>query len=171
MKKQIEQIRQDLIQKLKAELGDKYEKVEFAMTAPVEFNPRMRTSAGRARIKHNIIELNPDILGRHPEHLEQTVAHEFAHLVAYALFGPRLGGGHGRGWKRTMGMMGHPADRTHNLSVDEKKVRKHKVKAMAKCGCRMFEIKTKRFNNMQNGAVYRCRCCGQKLELMVGGAE
>lgn len=168
MKKQIESIRTKIINTLKEKLNtDAFLKAEFALSAEVVFNPRMRTSAGRAHFKQNLIELNKELLGRHPEHLEQTVVHEFAHLIAHAVFGHRLGGGHGYGWKRTMTILGFPADRCHDLEVSADKRRPHKIRAYVKCNCEngLHAIKTKLYNKIQVGGKYRCKRCGVRLEL------
>ena len=167
MKNQIEQIRLKLIEKLENTLTvDAFQKIEMVLGAEFTFNPRMRTAAGRAIYSQNLIELNKELLERHPEHLEQVVAHEMAHLIAYALFGPRQGAGHGMGWKRTMRMLGFPAARCHSLNVSNKK-RPHKIQAYAKCNCKngLFAIKTKLYNKIKAGKKYRCSKCRTPLTI------
>lgn len=138
--------------------------VQAAFNCRIIFNDRMRTSLGRARYSQNSIELNSRVLGDNPDKFDSTFAHEVAHLVAKAAFG-RLGGGHGRGWKATMRALGYEPERTHKIDCSAL-ARPHAVLAQAKCGCRTFEIKPRRYKAMQNGAKYRCSYCGQRLEIV-----
>lgn len=79
------------------------------------WNPRLRTTAGRAFLKERRIELNPVLLARHPEVVRQVVIHEFAHLVAHRqrLREP----GHGPAWRALMRAAGLPPRASHTLPV------------------------------------------------------
>ena len=56
---------------------------ELARLAHIEviYNARLRTTAGRAFLRRLQIELNPHLLARVPERLDEVLAHEAAHLV------------------------------------------------------------------------------------------
>src|ERR1044072_4931011 len=74
--------------------------VPKSAAAEIYFNPKMRTVLGRAYTKTFKIELNPNLLINQSE-LEETFAHELAHLLAVETYGAN-GFGHGRLWKYTM---------------------------------------------------------------------
>ena len=75
------------------------------------FNPRLRSSAGRADFRARCIELNPRLLDRNPAELVPTLAHELCHLFA----GVRAG--HGPRWKRAMLELGFEPSACHRLDV------------------------------------------------------
>ena len=80
-------------------------------------------AAGQAVPGRWEIRLNRDLLRTHPEHLvKQTVPHEVAHLVDFALhpenFVRRRGARrspHGPHWQAIMRLFGVPAERCHSL--------------------------------------------------------
>lgn len=47
----------------------------------VEWNPRLRTAAGRADYRQKLISLNPRLI-EHPEEIDRTLRHELAHILA-----------------------------------------------------------------------------------------
>jgi predicted SprT family Zn-dependent metalloprotease len=47
----------------------------------VEWNPRLKTAAGRADYRQKLISLNPR-LTEHPEEIDRTLRHELAHILA-----------------------------------------------------------------------------------------
>ncbi len=81
------------------------------------WNPRLRTTIGRALLEEGVLELNPLLLGRHPEEMEPVVVHELAHLVITARYGLSAPP-HGEAWKALMRQAGHSTKATHNLNVD-----------------------------------------------------
>ena len=72
--------------------------------------------AGVAHLDENLLRFNPQLYRENREHfLEQTVAHEVAHLIAHQLFGPRIPPR--RGWQLIMrGIYGLPPDRCHTYA-------------------------------------------------------
>lgn len=131
----------------------------------IEFNPRMRTAAGRAHYKDSRITLNKTLLEENPSEFEQVVIHEFAHLASVAMYG-KSGDGHGRLWKRTMRQMGVQPDRTHSMDTKDRKIT-HKVQTYASCGCegQKHEVKTRLYNQIKKGKKYRCRRCKSPLKV------
>jgi predicted SprT family Zn-dependent metalloprotease len=47
----------------------------------VEWNPRLKTAAGRADYRHKLISLNPQLI-EHPAEIDRTLRHEIAHILA-----------------------------------------------------------------------------------------
>lgn len=81
------------------------------------WNPRLRTTIGRALLEEDMLELNPLLLGRHPEEMRPVVIHELAHLVVTARHGLRVAP-HGEAWKSLMRLAGESTRATHDLNVD-----------------------------------------------------
>lgn len=79
------------------------------------WNPRLRTTAGRAVFIDMLIELNPLLLARHPDQVEPLLVHEAAHLVVQRLHGRQPP--HGDYWKAYMRKAGHSTRATHDLDV------------------------------------------------------
>lgn len=158
----------NLIQSIKARLLAQFNSPEVTNvvgSCNIILCPKMRSTAGKAIYNKNTIKLNIRLLKRHPDHLEQTVAHELAHLISVALYGLEAGRGHGTNWQNVMRRLGFSPDRTHSLDTSGLR-RTHEVKGKAKCSCRTFELKARRFNKILNGAKYRCLNCGSHLELL-----
>lgn len=88
------------------------------------WNPRLRTTAGRAFLHEDRIELNPRLLARHPELIRAVVIHEFAHLVQQRSHPNETD--HGPFWRALMRKAGLPPDATHDLPVDELRVRRRR---------------------------------------------
>ena len=65
----------------------------------VEWNSRLRTAAGRADCRANLITLNPLLRGVGSEEIERTLRHELAHLLAHARAGRRRIAPHGAEWR------------------------------------------------------------------------
>jgi SprT protein len=155
----------DLRTTLLNRLGPDMARVPRSMAASIRLCPKMRSTAGRAHYNTMSISMNLRLLTDHPHHIDQTLAHELAHLVAFELYGSKATG-HGRHWQSIMQRFGYSADRCHKLDASKYK-RTHKPCALAKCGCRdNIEIKAKRFKRMINGAKYRCTDCRQRLVLI-----
>lgn len=131
----------------------------FPMGVTVEYNAGMRTALGRANITKNIIKLNNRLLQRHPEHLLSTFAHELAHLVVNALYGPEEN--HGPNFFRINRQMGFNPVKHHNLDTSFLKRRNGQVQVV--CGCGPRFITKSRYTRMQNGTRYRCNTCKQEI--------
>jgi predicted SprT family Zn-dependent metalloprotease len=90
----------------------------LARRVEVRWNPRMRTTAGRASWPDRLIELNPRLaaltgeMPRHADPVSRTLRHELAHLVAYERARRRPIRPHGSEWAQAcieLGIPGEPA--------------------------------------------------------------
>lgn len=81
---------------------------ELSRRVKVSWNPRMRTTAGRAWWPDRLIELNAKLREIAPEELWRTLKHELAHLVAYERAGRRRIEPHGREWREACAELGIP---------------------------------------------------------------
>ena len=64
----------------------------------VEWNPRLKTAAGRADYHEKLISLNPRLLD-HPTEIDRTLRHELAHILAQFRAGRRRIPPHGAKWR------------------------------------------------------------------------
>jgi SprT protein len=81
----------------------------------VEWNSRLKTTAGRADYRHKLISLNPRLF-EHPSEIDRTLRHELAHIVAQFRAGRRRILPHGDEWRiacRDLGIADEK--RCHNL--------------------------------------------------------
>ncbi|MCB9888474.1 MAG: SprT-like domain-containing protein [Planctomycetes bacterium] len=82
----------------------------------VWWNPRLRTTAGRAIPLKLRIELNPTLLARAVDRIDEVLAHEAAHLAATLRYGRRIRA-HGPEWAGLLAQAGWPVRVTHDLPV------------------------------------------------------
>src|SRR6187200_2486176 len=54
---------------------------QIANELRVEWNPRLKTAAGRADYREKLISLNPRLV-EHPAEIDRTLRHELAHILA-----------------------------------------------------------------------------------------
>lgn len=88
----------------------------LASRVRVEWNPRMRTAAGRADFYHNLISLNPRLREHGEAEIDRTLRHELAHLLAHARAGRRRISPHGREWREACRDLGiGDEQRCHSL--------------------------------------------------------
>jgi len=81
----------------------------------VEWNSRLKTSAGRADYRQKLISLNPRLL-EHPAEIDRTLRHELAHLLAQFRVGRRQVVPHGEEWQQASRDLGIADEkRCHNL--------------------------------------------------------
>ena len=79
---------------------------ELAKNIEVVWNPRMRTTAGRAWWPQRMIELNPKIDALDPAQTSRTLRHELAHLIAYERAGRKRIEPHGIEWRHACAELG-----------------------------------------------------------------
>lgn len=82
----------------------------LARELEVVWNPRLRTTAGRAWPGHALIELNPAIARFGENEVVRTLLHELAHLVAHARAGRRRIAPHGPEWQLACAQLGIPGE-------------------------------------------------------------
>lgn len=114
--------------------------IDLARRVIVLWNPRLRTTAGRAQYKKGWIELNPllqDQVGDlRAEAIRDTFLHELAHLIAHERAGSRKIEPHGEEWRTACRDLGIPDEqRCHDLELRTRRrmVRKHAY-ACPHCG-------------------------------------
>lgn len=107
----------------------------LASQVVVEWNTRMRTTAGRAFWPCARIELNPKLRELATDEVRRTLLHELAHLVAYARAGRRKIKAHGIEWQQACKDLGIPGERaTHSLPLPGRSMKRKWRYACPACG-------------------------------------
>ena len=117
-------------------------------------------AAGQVRQRGRIwqVRYNPLLLAREPHaFLAQTVPHECAHLVAFALFGRTIRP-HGPEWQGVMRHFGAEPRRCHDFAVDDLRVRRLR-RFDYHCACRTHQLTSTRHHRAQAGQTYYCVAC------------
>lgn len=84
----------------------------------ISWNPRMRSTAGRALLKTYNVEINPKLLEFGENEVYNTILHELAHLLAWYRTRHR---GHGAEWRAACVDLGIPNEKvTHNLPLPKR---------------------------------------------------
>lgn len=121
-------------------------------------------AAGHAYYSEHRVRFNTALAERYPgEFLKQVVGHEVAHIVAYALYGPKRGSGHGRAWQSVMRGLGLKPDRTHSWNTSDIRLRKTETFAYS-CACGPIELGKIRHRRALRGTKYRCGNCRQQIQ-------
>src|SRR4029453_15068664 len=74
----------------------------------VEWNPRLRTTAGLACWRTRTISLNPKLIEVSPSEVQRTLRHELAHFLAQHRAGRRHISAHGAEWRQACRDLGIP---------------------------------------------------------------
>lgn len=99
---------------------------ELSHRVRIRWNPRMRTTAGRAWWPDRVIELNPKLNELPPQELWRTLTHELAHLVAYEREGRRRIEPHGREWRAACAELGIPDEKPfHTLPLKGRRMKRN----------------------------------------------
>jgi SprT protein len=96
---------------------------KLAREIRVEWNPRMRSAAGRADFREKLVSLNPALLNLDSvngqsgsDEIDRTLRHELAHLLAQWRVGRRRIAPHGIEWRQACRDLGIADEaRCHNL--------------------------------------------------------
>jgi SprT protein len=108
----------DLLRELKAD--------KLARRLRVEWNPRMRTTVGRADCSHSLISLNPALESFGFDEIDRTLRHELAHLLAQFRAGRRRIRPHGAEWRRACRGLGLDGERAcHKLPLAARSIARH----------------------------------------------
>ncbi|MCL7461686.1 SprT family zinc-dependent metalloprotease [Pseudomonas sp. NW5] len=118
--------------------------------------------AGVAHLQENHLRFNAQLYRENRVHfLQQTVAHEVAHLIAHQLYGASIRP-HGPQWQAIMTRVyGLPAERCHHYAVK----RPQRVHYLYRCACPdgQFPFTARRHALVLEGRRYLCRRCRTAL--------
>ena len=95
--------------------AEAWEMPHLADKVRIAYNPRLRTTLGRAVLDQNLVELNTRLLAEHPDQLVETLVHELAHVAVYIRYGSVPP--HGRHFRTMVRSVGMSPGATHNLPV------------------------------------------------------
>ncbi|MEO6786257.1 MAG: SprT-like domain-containing protein [Chthoniobacteraceae bacterium] len=120
----------------------------------VEWNARMRSTAGLAFPGRSLVRLNPRLREFGDAEIQRTLRHELAHLLAHERAGRRRIAPHGAEWRRACRDLGLPDEkRTHDLPLPRRVIaRRHHYRCPA-CG-----VTVARVQPMRRGSAC-LRCC------------
>jgi SprT protein len=100
----------------------------------VNWNPRLRSTAGYAAYPSWRIELNPRLIGFEGQ-VARTLMHELAHLVAYHRAGRRRIEPHGNEWRQACADLGIPGEAAHHrLPFPRSKMQRNHAYQCPACG-------------------------------------
>jgi len=111
---------------------------KLAREIRVEWNPRLKTAAGRVDFREKLISLNPRLSDHGNDEIDRTLRHELAHLLAQFRVGRRRIAPHGAEWREAC----------RDLDIADE-ARCHNLPFAAKAYAVRF--------------VYRCPNCRQKF--------
>ena len=99
----------------------------------IEWNPRMRSTAGLAYPGRALVRLNPKLREFGDEEIQRTLRHELAHLLAQDRAGRKRIEPHGAEWRRACRDLGLVDEkRTHDLPLPRRKIaRRHHYRCPA----------------------------------------
>ena len=132
----------------------------FGQTFKVEvvWNKRLKVTAGKA-VAHPeklVIELNPTLYKENEDKfIEDTVPHEFAHIVAYVLYKTMA---HDANWYHVVNTLQINTERCHSYDVSAHRAAKTKSYKYS-CGCKEWDVTPQRKSWMNRGKVYFCPAC------------
>ena len=107
---------------------------KLARDVRVEWNPRMKSAAGRADYRERLISLNPLLRDHGIEEIDRTLRHELAHLLAQFRVGRRRIAPHGPEWREACRALDIAAEaRCHNLPFATKAYPAHFVYRCPNC--------------------------------------
>ena len=126
---------------------------KLAREVHVEWNSRLKTSAGRADYRHKLISLNPRLF-EHPAEIDRTLRHELAHVLAQFRAGRRRILPHGPEWQQACRDLGIADEkRCHNLPFP---ARQYTARFIYRCpNCRQEFPRVRRVRR----AVACLACC------------
>lgn len=122
------------------------------------FDLKCSKTMGKADRIKNTIHLNPEMLRKNPHELEDTVIHEYCHLLDYKIF---KGWGHQKTWKKLMSELGgNPMAKAVNVSMAEAT-----TKYIYSCGCSKYVFTLEKHDKAKNKELtYICKKCRNTLK-------
>ncbi len=128
--------------------------VRLAERVVVKWNPRLRTTAGRAWWPDRTVELNPRLRELPEQEMWCTIRHELAHLIAYERAGRRRVQAHGPEWRLACAELGIPGESScHHLPFEVHQQRRRYSYICPKCATTIERVRRMR------GAVACYTCC------------
>ncbi len=111
----------------------------------IEWNSRLRTTAGTACWSKKTISLNPRLLEVAPSEVQRTLRHELAHFLAQHRAGRRRIAAHGSEWRQACCDLGIPREpRCHDLPFKRKRLERKYFYACPECGSRLSRVRKPR---------------------------
>lgn len=108
---------------------------QLAQQIRVRWNPRLRSTAGRAYRARTLVELNPALLTVAGDEVDRTLRHELAHLVAYRRARKKRIAPHGPEWRAACNELGIPGEhRCHTLDFPRSRQRRQFAYVCPHCG-------------------------------------
>jgi len=136
--------------------GQAWDIPDLPRRATIVYNPRLRTTLGRAMLDDNRVELNVRLLRAYPDELLGTLIHELAHLAVRMRYGNARP--HGREFKALMRSVNMSAAATHRLDTKRLKLRRRRYVYLHRCSdCGMMFIARKPRRDCY------CRACGPEM--------
>lgn len=115
---------------------------ELSRKVHVYWNPRMRTTAGRAWWPDRTIEMNPKLHECGTDELWRTLKHELAHLIAYERSGRRKIEPHGVEWRAACAELGIANEKPyHNLPFKRRKMKRNHAYVCPHCEFTIHRVK------------------------------
>jgi SprT protein len=146
------------------------------LTLPeIRFDLRGR-AAGQFCLRRGALQLrfNNALFARYfDENLAQTVPHEVAHFLVYALFsqyGKKRVRPHGPEWQSMMRLLGATPETRHRFSLDGIPVRREQRFAW-NCDCRTHSIAKRTHLRMLRGEQRVCITCGCLLQFPADSSD
>lgn len=142
-------------------------RVDYSLRGTRAGTALSRRKFGRVSIKpsENIIRLNLGMLQDpilHDDMVNDTVAHELAHIVCHHLH-PKARG-HNQWWRSIALTLAGTGKRTHDYDVSAHRIRKMK-RFQYQCSnpqcAKDYELSAIRHNRVLRGASYYCAVCGE----------
>lgn len=126
---------------------------ELAGRVGVEWNPRMRSTAGRATWPVCLIELNTRLPEISAEEVRRTLLHELAHLITYERLGHGCCQPHGEEWQQACADVGIAGEKaTHRLPLPSRTIKRQWKYLCKSCGTSIERVR--RFES--HVACYKC---------------
>jgi len=159
----------EVIPTLEATYGVKIPNIQYRTSG------RMTRAAGIARVKFGKCSISISTYMYNDTHLEtksfrNTVLHELAHLVEYAVFGKMSN--HGFQWREIMRKIGLIPNRFTTVAerkeidlvaAPKRKMTRYLHACSPSCTAKHY-VGGQIHNKIMRGAIYTCKRCGTKLE-------
>lgn len=120
-----------VLEQIAGRLGMAWGLDDFAGRVRIAYNPRMRTTLGRALLDELRVELNTRLLHEYPGQLLAVLAHELAHIAARLLYGRVQP--HGIHFRRLMQQVGQDPSATHSLATGHLQRRRNRYLYLHRC--------------------------------------